>query len=158
MASGLIISNKMARIWPGGFTAFDLHQFSSLLGMAFVVVHVVVLLGNAYVPYNLVQLLVPFAGDNYRPVWVGLGQLSLYLLIPVTFTFYIRKRLGNHLWHAIHFISYPVFALMVLHGLLSGTDSGNQWVTDIYWATSLSLVALTAYRVLERRAGTLRSV
>src|SRR5689334_13109969 len=32
MATGLAISNRLARIWPGGPTAFDLHQHTSLLG------------------------------------------------------------------------------------------------------------------------------
>src|SRR5438067_443704 len=39
MASGLIISNKVARIWPGAFTAFDLHQYTSLLGLGFAAFH-----------------------------------------------------------------------------------------------------------------------
>ena len=46
MASGLI-TNKMARIWPGAFTAFDLHQFTSLLGLGFAAFHALILLGNA---------------------------------------------------------------------------------------------------------------
>src|ERR1700741_2746129 len=31
MALGLLITNKLARIWPGGVSAFDLHQHVSLL-------------------------------------------------------------------------------------------------------------------------------
>src|SRR5438105_3328161 len=72
MASGLVISNKMARIWPGAFTAFDLHQFTSLLGLGFIGLHVLTLLGDHYIGYNLAQVLVPFADAPYRPVWVAL--------------------------------------------------------------------------------------
>ena len=79
MASGLIISNKLARIWPGAFTAFDLHQFTSLLGLGFAVLHVLTLLGDRYIGYSLVQVLVPFANAPYRPLWVALGQVALYL-------------------------------------------------------------------------------
>src|SRR5438067_11731000 len=70
MATGLLISNKMARIWPGAFTAFDLHQFTSLLGLGFAVFHVLVLLGEHYIGLSLFQLLVPFASTPYRPLWV----------------------------------------------------------------------------------------
>ena len=147
MASGLIISNKMARVWPGVFTAFDLHQYTSLLGSGFIIFHMLVLLGQSYVPYNFVQLLVPFAGTDYRPLWVGVGQLTLYLTLLVTFTFYVRKQIGRRMWHLIHFLSYAVFIMALAHGLFSGTDSGNVWVVGMYWMGTVSLAVLTVYRL-----------
>ena len=147
MASGLFISNKLARIWPGAFTAFDLHQFTSLLGLGFAVSHALILLGDSFITYNLVQVLVPFGGTSYRPLWTGLGQIALYLSVLVTFTFYIRKQIGTRLWRVIHFLSYAMFAIALLHGIGSGTDSGNVWISWIYWYAGLSLVALTIYRV-----------
>jgi predicted ferric reductase len=152
MASGLIITNKMARVWPGAFTAFDLHQYTSLLGLGFAFFHVIILLGNQYVPYNLVQLFVPFVDAPYRPFWIALGQIGLYLSILVTFTFYIRKQMGNRLWHIIHYLSYPVFATALLHGVFSGTDSGNVWILAMYWAGAASLLALTVHRLTNSKA------
>lgn len=151
MVSGLIITNKMARVWPGVFTAFDLHQYTSLLGLGFAAFHALVLLGQGYITYGLVQILVPFAATDYRPLWVGLGQIAFYICILVTFTFYIRKQIGNRTWHLIHLLSYAMFALALLHGVLSGTDSGNLWVTMLYWAGGLSLLFLTIYRILISR-------
>jgi len=148
MASGLIITNKMARIWPGAFTAFDLHQYTSLLGLGFIGFHMLMLLGDQYIPYSLVQLLVPFASTDYRQVWVGLGQIGFYLTLLVTFTFYVRKQLGNHAWHAIHYLSYLVFALALLHGVTSGTDSGNGWVSLLYWLGGISMLVLTIHRMM----------
>jgi predicted ferric reductase len=154
MASGLIIPNKMARVWPGVFTAFDLHQYTSLLALGFTMFHVLVLLGNQYVPYNLVQLFVPFVDAPYRPLWIALGQVGLYLTMLVSFTFYIRKQMGNRLWHIIHFLSYPLFAIALLHGLFSGTDSGNIWVLGMYWGGAASLLALTVHRFTMTKAAT----
>lgn len=148
MALGVGISNKMARIWPGAFTAFDLHQYTGLLGSAFVGVHMLALLGDTYIGYNLVQILVPFASTAYEPLWVGIGQIALYVLIPVTLSFYARKRLGTRAWRTIHGLGYGFFALSLLHGLFSGTDSHNGWALAIYGFSTLSLVALTAYRLL----------
>lgn len=147
MASGLIITNKMARIWPGAFTAFDLHQFTSLLGLGFAVFHGLILLGNAYVPYSLVQIVVPFGNGEYRQIWVGIGQVAIYLSALVSFTFYIRKRIGNKAWRVIHMFSYGLFALVLLHGVFAGTDTGNVWISEMYWFSAISLVALTVYRV-----------
>lgn len=152
MASGLMITNKMARVWPGAFTAFDLHQFTSLLGLGFGLFHGIVLIGNAYIPYSLADVLVPFAGSAYRPLWTGIGQVGLYVSALVSFTFYIRKQLGNRLWRLVHYLSYAAFAMSLLHGLFSGTDSGNMWVAGVYWLAALSLGGLTLHRAMAKVA------
>jgi predicted ferric reductase len=148
MASGTAITNKMARFWPGGPTAFAVHEFSSLLGIAFAVFHALILLGDHYINYSLGQVLVPFASANYRPVWVGVGQVGLYVWIVVTFSFYVRKQIGHKTWRWIHFASYGAFLMALLHGVSSGTDSGLLWAQVMYWFAGGSLLFLLAYRVL----------
>ncbi len=148
MAFGLLISNRLARLWPGGPTAYTLHEYTSLLAVAFTVFHVVILLGNRYVPYSVAQVLIPFSNDAYRPLAIGLGQVGLYLLLPVTFTFYIRKGIGQWAWRAIHFLSYGVFVLALIHSVAGGTDSPTPWAQAYYWLTGGSLWLLTLYRVV----------
>src|SRR4051794_1071420 len=46
MALGLAITNKLARAWPGGPAAFDLHQHASILGLIFGIIHPLALLGS----------------------------------------------------------------------------------------------------------------
>ncbi|HSK87751.1 MAG TPA: hypothetical protein VK880_05310, partial [Anaerolineales bacterium] len=70
MALGIGISNKMARLWPGAPAAFAIHEYVSLLGMAFAIFHALVLMGDQYIQFNLVQILVPFSTVDYRPIWV----------------------------------------------------------------------------------------
>jgi len=94
----------------------------------------------------------PFASASYRPVWVGLGQIGLYLLALVTLSFYVRRWIGARTWRLLHFLSFAVFALALAHGLFSGTDSGAPWVVWMYLASGLSVVALTAYRVMLSRS------
>lgn len=143
---GLLVTSKLARLWPGGPTAVDLHEFTGLLGMAFAAFHVLILLGDQYIGYTLGQLLIPFASTEYRPLWIGLGQLGLYLGIPVTFAFYVRQHIGQ-LWRTLHYGSFAMFALLALHGLLSGTDSTLPAMQAMYALTSASVVGLTVYRV-----------
>src|SRR5688500_5197439 len=80
MALGVAITSKAARIWPGGPTIFDVHQFTSLLALSFGLFHGLILLGDSYLDYTLAQILVPFGSVSFRPLWVGLGQIALYLL------------------------------------------------------------------------------
>jgi predicted ferric reductase len=151
MALGVSITNKLSRIWPGAPTSFELHQYTSLLGWAFAIFHVLILLGDNYIGYNPVQLLLPFASTGYEQIWVGVGQIAFYLLIPITLSFYLRKRIGTRGWRTLHGLSYAFFGLSLVHGLFSGTDSGSVWTTVLYWFTALSLAGLTAYRVLVSR-------
>ncbi len=148
MASGLIITNKLARVWPGGPTAFDLHQFTSLIGLAFALFHALILMGDKYINYNLAQVLVPFNSTGYKPLWVGLGQIGFYLFVIVALSFYARKRLGNRAWRLIHQLSFLMFVLALLHGIFAGTDSTVLALRVFYWITGISLLFLFVYRIL----------
>jgi len=148
MAFGMIITNKMARVWPGGPTAFDLHEYTSLLGMAFALFHAMILMGDHYINYSLAQVFTPFASQNYRPVWVGLGQVAFYVWVLVTASFYMRKRIGTRTWRVIHYASFFAFIMALLHGITSGTDTGLVWTSFTYWFAGGSLLFLLFYRIL----------
>ena len=64
----------------------------------------------------------------YRPLWVGLGQLSLYLLAFAVSSFYLRAGSATAPGAAA-LRQFGVFALALLHGLFSGTDSGLAWIS-----------------------------
>ena len=148
MALGMSITNRMARVWPGGPLVFDLHQFLSLLGLGFAIFHGLVLLGDRYIGFSLTQILVPFAAASYKPFWVGLGQLGIYLWAVVVASFYLRKQIGRVAWRLIHFVTYLSFAAALVHGLMSGTDSSGLGVLALYWLAGGSTFFLLVYRIL----------
>lgn len=147
-ATGLLLTNRLARLWPGGPTAFDLHQYTSLLGLALALFHAAILLGDGYLDYSIGQILVPFVNAPYRPLWVGLGQLALYALGLVSLSFYTRRWLGPRTWRGVHALGYAVFLLALLHGVLSGTDSAQPAAQWLYWTTGGSVLFLSLYRGL----------
>ena len=148
MVMGLAISNKMARLWPGGPAAFEIHQFSSLLGLNLALFHALILLGDRYIEYRLDQVLIPFRSVNYEPFWVGVGQVAFYGLILISLSFYIRKSLGRRLWRALHYLSFLTFVMILLHGLQSGTDSDSLVAGGIYVASGITLLFLLVNRIL----------
>ncbi|MEP7357638.1 MAG: ferric reductase-like transmembrane domain-containing protein [Anaerolineales bacterium] len=152
MVLGLAITNKLARAWPGGPTFAALHEHTSWLGLILAIFHGLILLGDHYIGYSLPQVLLPFASTSYRPLWVGLGQISLYLLAIVVASFYVRRWLSYRAWRTLHYAGFGVFALALLHGVFSGTDSGIAWISGMYWASALSVVGLTVYRIRLARA------
>jgi predicted ferric reductase len=148
MAMGLLISNKMARIWPGGPTAFELHQYTSLLGLNLALFHMLILLGDRFIEYKLVQLLLPFESVNYQPFAVGLGQTAFYALIIISISFYLRKLIGHRLWRLVHYVSFAGFLLVAVHGWLAGSDSGTPVAQALYLGSAISLVFLLIYRLI----------
>lgn len=148
MLFGLLITGKLSRLWPGGPTAFELHQHTSLLGLTFALFHALILMGDSYIKASLQQILIPFNYTGYETVWVGLGQLALYGLALVGLSFYVKKYIGRSLWRLIHFLSFIIFVLALAHGIWSGTDSSSELMRVIYWASGSSVLFLTIYRVL----------
>lgn len=143
-ALGLAIPAKLFdRMLPRAAT-FDFHQFISLLAIGFIVLHVGVLLADRYLPYTLAQVLVPFISP-YRPVWVGIGVFSFYLVLLVTITFYIRSQIGMKAFKVIHYFSLLSYVGVVVHSFLSGTDSSVPAAQWMYFSTFMVVVFLTAY-------------
>ncbi len=147
MIFGLLMTSRTARVWPGGPAAFDLHQFTSLLGLAVALFHALILLGDQYIGYTLSQILLPFNSTSYEPLWVGLGQVAFYIALLVSFTFYARKLISQRGWRLVHFASFALFVMALAHGVLSGTDTGTAWAGAIYWVAAGSVLFLTLFRV-----------
>jgi predicted ferric reductase len=147
MVWGFAISSKIFHAVVDASHTYDFHEHLSLLGLAFIFLHVFVLLLDRYLPFSLLQVLIPFT-DTYRPLWVGVGIISLYVMTLVTVTFYLRKRIGMSAFRFIHTFSILSYFGATLHGLFAGTDSAL-WVTKIlYLLTFLVVVFMTVYWVV----------
>ncbi len=148
VAFGLLITNRLARVWPGGPAAVDLHQFASLVGIAYGLFHALILLGDRYLNYSLSQLLIPFASADYRRIEVALGQIGFYLMVAVTFSFYVRQRMGYRAWRLLHYAAFAVYSLILAHGILAGTDTSALPVQMMYIGSGATILFLTFYRIL----------
>jgi predicted ferric reductase len=148
MALGLTITNRMARLWPGAPTAFAMHEFVSLLGLAFAMFHGLILMGDRFINFTFRQVAVPFASTGFKPLWVGLGQIGFYVWALVAFSFYIRAHIGQKTWRLIHFASFLTYIAALLHGLMSGTDTSAIWAQRYYWISGGSFLFLLIYRMI----------
>lgn len=129
-----------------GWRVLDLHQTLTLVMLAFVGLHLTTLVLDPFKPFAVAQVVWPFA-ETYRPVAVALGVLSLYLLVVVTITSYVRSALSTSAWHGIHLTSYVAFVLLTIHGLLTGTDSQTPWMLGLYFGAGAMVLWLTLARI-----------
>jgi sulfoxide reductase heme-binding subunit YedZ len=141
---GLAVPSKLLNpVLEQTFT-FDFHEFISLLSIGFMLLHVFVLMLDRYLPYTLIQILVPFLSP-YRPFWVGLGVIAFYISLLVTVTFYLRGKIGSKAFRAIHVLSLLGYLGVTLHGLYAGTDSPLASMQLLYKGTALVVIFLTVY-------------
>ena len=155
MALGLGVTNKMARFWPGAPATFAIHEYVSLLGLAFAMFHALVILGDKYISFTLTQILIPFSTLDYKPFWVGLGQVGFYTWAIVALSFYIRSTIGQKTWRLLHYLSFGMYLLALFHGIFSGTDSSAAWAQQYYWFSGASLLFLVFVRILNAIANVL---
>jgi len=145
---GLLITTRLGKTWPGMKTSNESHQFISILGLLFTGFHGITLLGDSYIKSTFSQVLIPFTFVNFRPGFVGIGQLAFYVWAILIISFYIRKIIGKKIWRGLHFIGFAAFFAGMAHGITSGSDSTLLLMQMIYWFSAASVLFLTIYRIL----------
>jgi predicted ferric reductase len=94
------------------------------------------------------QIFIPFATVDYRPTWVGIGQIGFYVWLIVALSFYVRSRIGQKTWRVVHYLSFAMYIMGLVHGLFGGTDSPTNWAGWYYWISGGSLLFLLIYRIV----------
>lgn len=143
---GLFISAQFVKDWSPGVVSLTLHSTISWLALVLGLIHALLLLFDDYFAYALGDLFVPFAGP-YRPEAVGLGTLAFWVIVVVTLSFPIKKRLGHSVWKKLHYASYAAFGLVSLHGLFAGTEGSNLGLQLLIGAGLLLVVLLLGIRM-----------
>ena len=135
--------------WPRFLTA-ELHRSLALMSVVFLVVHVVTAIVDPFTHLGLSAALIPFA-SSYRPLWVGLGVISIDLGVAVLVTSLLKSRVGQRVWRAIHWLAYASWPLAMLHSIGSGSDATSTWMIGIDVISGGAVVIAIAWRVLASR-------
>ena len=109
--------------WPR-FATQNLHRNVSLLGLGFLVVHIVTTILDGFVTISWWNVVIPFLSD-YRRLWVALGTISFDLILAVIISSLVRLRMNAKLWRQLHLTVYVMWPLTFLHFLYTGTDTAH---------------------------------
>ena len=150
VVTGLGLTTALFDRWPGRGMVFGLHAYATNLMYGFLLLHFLSLAADTTVRFSPQQLLVPFISGSREP-WTGFGILAggLILLTGASFTF--KRIIGQRVWRALHWLTFPLYLLALLHGIGAGSDTRTPWMTALYLATGSAVVLLASYRLL--RAG-----
>jgi len=122
-----------------------LHDWSPWIVIPAALVHIVALLLDATARIGVLDVFIPFL-TSYGQLAIGLGTISVDLLIVVLVTTWLRRRFSNNAWQWWHRVSYLGFGTMFLHSMLSGTDLTSPVIAVLSWASAIGI----AYYALER--------
>jgi sulfoxide reductase heme-binding subunit YedZ len=127
MVLGLVTTSRArARYWPG-FAQQEFHRRISIMTVAFLAIHVVTSILDAYVHIGWLAAIVPFASP-YSRFWVGLGAIALDLMLAVFLSSLLRMHIKPRAWRSIHWLAYLSWPIALVHTFGLGTDSGEHWV------------------------------
>jgi len=132
----------MRRAW-----VYEAHQTLSVLALVMTVLHVALLVLDPYLPFKVLEVLVPFAA-HWRPVPSALGTIALYLTALLILTSYLRQKIGQKAWRLIHYGGFAGWLAALLHGIASGSDSGLWWIQWLYLLSGAGVGFLTTFRLL----------
>src|SRR5882672_3046314 len=142
-----ILVNRQGRL-PGlpRFAVTDLHRNLSLMSVAFIVIHVLTAVLDTFVHIPLISAVVPFA-SGYERFWLGLGAISLDIMLAMIVTSLLRGRMNRTVWRAVHLLAYASWPVAFAHSLGSSTDLQQGWLLGLAIGCAVITAAAVAWRL-----------
>ncbi len=132
--------------WPRFLTA-ALHRDLALTALGFLALHIVTAVVDPYTHLGLVAVAVPF-GSYYRTFWLGLGTIAFELMLAVVATSLLRHRIGVRAWRAVHWASYAMWPIALVHGIGTGTDSFSRVMLAVTAACAVTVLVAAVWRAI----------
>ena len=142
---GLVVSLKWRSPRWSRYITTELHRFVTLLALVFTAIHTVMVAIDPFIQFSLPEVLVPFV-SHYRTLWIAMGIVSSYFLVAIYLSERVRPFVGYEWWRRFHELSFGAFALALVHGIASGSDTKTPWATAIYGGSVAIVAALVLVR------------
>ena len=149
VALGLMLTMhwQSAGRWPRLINS-ELHNFVTLLSLVFVGVHVVAVWVDPFTRFGWSEVFIPFV-SHYRPLWMALGIVALYLGLAIGLSTWVRPLIGYAWWRRLHVLTLVCYGLVTVHGIATGSDTRTWWAVLIYLGSALGIAVLLLIRLLE---------
>ena len=141
----LTVARTQSMRWPR-FLTVELHRNLALLSVAFLALHIATAILDPFTSLGIASAVIPLASP-YRPVAVGLGVISVDLVLALIVTSLLRKRIGHRIWRAVHWSAYAAWPMAVAHTMTAGTDAFAGWMLAITALCVLAVGSALLWRV-----------
>lgn len=118
---GVVTAGRRRPHGESATVVMGLHRWLSLGMLVFLATHIVTAIADGYVPIGWLAVVVPFTSP-YQTLLIGLGTLGVDLLVAVMVTSYLRHRIPERRWRAVHWLSYAMWLVAIVHGFTMGSS------------------------------------
>ena len=145
------IVTRSGRPLPGmpRFSVSLVHRNVSLLALVFLVLHVGTLMLDSYAKLGPIDVVVPFLG-SFKPFWQGLGTVAFDLVVAVVITGLLRRRIGQRAFRFVHWFTYALWPVAVLHAIGNGTNGTSGWFLALAAGSTVLVAAAVIWRLSAR--------
>jgi DMSO/TMAO reductase YedYZ heme-binding membrane subunit len=148
---GLMLSSKVFGRLVKAKPLTYLHEGLAVGALIATGAHMLFLWTDDFVEFGPRELFIPGA-SGWEPLAVAFGIMAFYATVIVSFSFYVKKWIGQGVWRSIHYLGFGTFAAAAIHGIMAGTDTQHPAVLSLYVATVAIVVLLLVVRVTQEMA------
>ena len=146
VASGIGIKTSWIFKFISPTFAWLNHRYLGIALSASVVTHLISLLLDTYLKFSVIDVFVPFV-SSYKPLLLSAGIIGLYILLVVMFSSIFTINKFPKAWRLLHYLTYPLFVVLFIHGYFIGTDTKFIVIKLIYLVTGVIVAWLSLYRL-----------
>jgi sulfoxide reductase heme-binding subunit YedZ len=128
-----------------------IHEALGLATIVALLIHGLVLIGDNYLSWSLVDVAVPFV-SSYKPGGNGVGIISGYIFILLSLTYYVRDRIGDSTWMVVHRFVLLAWVGSFIHTFAVGTDKHKFWFLVVIFLPAIGALAALVMRLTGGRA------
>jgi methionine sulfoxide reductase heme-binding subunit len=111
--------------WPHRrINILKLHNWTAYIALCLIVLHPLGLLFLDKPKFGIGDVLLPTHSPE-QPVVNTVGAMALYLIIFTVVTSIYRAEIGRQRWKPLHYLTYAIAILMVVHGALTDQHLDN---------------------------------
>jgi predicted ferric reductase len=147
MMLGLMISARGLDGVINRKVVLELHQQWTMAAALATGAHVLLVVTDAYVDMSWRGAAVP-GSSVYLPGPVALGTIAMWGLAVLALSEWLQRRMNYMAWRVLHASAFGTFVIGLVHGVVSGTDSGSSGAQALYAGTAALLLGAIVFRVL----------
>lgn len=156
MIWGVLLSTRALREVDRPAWLLSLHTWLAGSSLTLVALHLVGLVFDRWVAFGARDLLVPGAAtwagaSRLNEVGTAIGVVTLYLLVLVQMTSYLRRRLPRNVWALVHRLSFPLVFAVLLHAGWTGSDTSNRIYQVMALMLAMAVAAASVIRLVTPR-------
>jgi methionine sulfoxide reductase heme-binding subunit len=145
VALGILVDRRVRIPGLPRFVGLSLHRYTSLLTLAFLVLHIATAIAGPYAHVGLVGAVVPFAA-GYSRGWLAAGIVAFDLTVALVATSLLRRHLSYRAWRSLHWLAYACWPVALAHSIGTGSGMRSGRLLDLAVACAGLAVGAAAWR------------